>query len=115
MKYGQEPIRIIFAKNLKKHRENIGYSQEKLAEKAGLSVQTIKDIEGERRWISDDSLSKLAKALNTPVFLLFLPDKYEKGKKYQRAALKSLASLKTKIKTYLDEQFEDAISSGDFS
>ncbi|MCL2196713.1 MAG: helix-turn-helix domain-containing protein [Treponema sp.] len=115
MKNSHEPIRIIFAKNLKKHRENLRYSQEKLAEKAELSVQTIKDIEGGRRWVSDDSLSKLAKALNSPEFMLFLPDKYEKDKKYKKQSLKSLTSLKTRIKKYMDEQFEDAMNSGDFS
>jgi len=115
MKNIHEPIRVVFAKNLKKHRKNLGYSQEKLAEKAELSVQTIKDIEGTRRWVSDDSLSKLAKALNVPEFLLFLPDKYEKDKKYKRQSLKSLTSLKVRIKSYMDEQFENAINSGDFS
>lgn len=115
MKSVQEPIRTVFAKNMKKYREILKYSQEKLAEKAGLSVQTIKDIEGGRRWVSDDSLSKLAKALNSHVFQLFLPEKYEKDKKYNKSALKSLTSLKTKIKTYMDEQFEEAVNSGDFS
>ena len=115
MKYAQEQIRLVFAENLKKHRENLCYSQEKLAEKAGLSVQTIKDIEGGRRWVSDKSLSKLAKALSIPVFQLFLTEKYEKDKKYNKSSIKNLTSLKARIKTYMDEQFEDAVNSGDFS
>jgi len=115
MKQVQEPIRQVFAKNLKKHRGNLKYSQEKLAEKAGLSVQTIKDIEGGRRWVSDDSLSKLAKALSMLEFQLFLPEKYEKDKKYKKSTLKNLTSLKIRIKAYMDEQFEKSIDSGDFS
>jgi len=50
-----------------------------------------------------------------PEFLLFLPDKYEKDKKYKRQALKTLTALKTRIKSYMDEQFEDAVNSSDFS
>jgi len=41
-----EPIRLVLSANLKKYRKNFAYSQEKLAEKAGLSAQTLNDIEG---------------------------------------------------------------------
>jgi len=108
-------VRLIFSKNVKNYREVLKYSQEKLAEKAGISVQTIKDIEGCRRWVSDKTLSMLAKALNIPEFQLFLPEKYIKDKKYKKPTLNSLMSLKTKIQTLLDEQFEDAVKTGDFS
>jgi len=115
MKKSLETIRVIFAKNTKKYRVILKYSQEKLAEKAGLSVQTIKDIEGCRRWISDNTLSSLARALNISEFQLFLPEKLEKDKKYRKPAVKSLMALKTKLELYLDEQFENTLNSGDFS
>ena len=108
-------IRSIFSKNVKNYREILKYSQEKLAEKAGISVQTIKDIEGCRRWVSDGTLTMLAKALNIPEFQLFLPDKYLKDKRYNKPALKRLMSLKNEIQAFMDEQFEDAIKTGDFS
>jgi len=108
-------IRLIFSKNVKNYREILKYSQEKLAEKAGISVQTIKDIESCRRWVSDKTLTMLAKALNVPEFQLFLPDKYIKDKKYKKPALKSLMTLKSKVQLLMDEQFEVAVKSGDFS
>ena len=115
MKQTQVSIRTVFAQNVKKHRENLHYSQEKCAEKAGVSVQTIKDIEGYRRWVSDSTLTRLAKALKTAEFQLLLPEKYEKDKRYRKPAVKSLISLKQKLKRIMDDEFEGAIETGDFS
>jgi len=112
MKRTHETIRGVFARNVKNYREVLNYSQEKLAEKAGLSVQTIKDIEGCRRWVSDKTVLMLAKSLNLQEFQLFLPEKYEKDKK---PAFKALSALKEKVKTYVDDQFEKALKTGDFS
>jgi transcriptional regulator with XRE-family HTH domain len=108
-------IRAVFAKNVKNYRNTMKYSQEKLAEKTGMSVQTIKDIEGSRRWVSDSTLTKLAKALNVCEFQLLLPDKYTADKKYQKPSLKSLMSLRERLKTMMDDQFEKAVDTGDFS
>jgi transcriptional regulator with XRE-family HTH domain len=115
MKSNAEPIRMTLAKNVKSYRSALKYSQEKLAEKAGLSVQTIKDIEGCRRWVSDNSLEMLAKALNIPEFKLLLPEKYGMAKKHRKSSLKSLISLKEKLKVIMDDQFENALNTGDFS
>jgi transcriptional regulator with XRE-family HTH domain len=106
---------MTLARNVKGYRNALKYSQERLAEKAGLSVQTIKDIEGCRRWVSDDSLEKLAKALNIIEFKLLVPEKNGAAKKHQKSSLKSLISLKEKLKMVMDEQFEDALNTGDFS
>jgi transcriptional regulator with XRE-family HTH domain len=106
---------MVFAQNVKKYREMLQYSQEKCAEKAGVSVQTIKDIEGCRRWVSDNTLTKLAKALKTTEFQLLLPEKYDKDRRYRKPAIKSLISLKARLKSMMDDQFEDAINTGDFS
>jgi transcriptional regulator with XRE-family HTH domain len=73
-----EKIRHIFAQNVKKRREKLGLSQEKLAESTGLSVQTINTIEGCRMWVSDKTISYLAKALKIEVFQLFIPYHEEK-------------------------------------
>ena len=48
-------------------------TQEKLAEKAELSAQTINDIEGCRTWVSDKSLIKIAEILHTSPAELLLP------------------------------------------
>jgi transcriptional regulator with XRE-family HTH domain len=113
MKATSESIRMVLAYNVKNYRNVFRYSQEKLAEKTKLSVQTIKDIEGCRRWVSDSTLTKLAKALNITEFQLLIPEKYEEGRKYRKAALKRLISLKEKLKSYMDDQFDKVINSDD--
>ena len=106
---------MTFAKNVKNYRNTMNYPQEKLAEEAGLSVQTIKDIESCRRWVSDSTLSKLADALNVSEYQLLLPEKYLEDKLLKPAPYKSLISLKESLKMNIDDQFENAIKSGEFS
>jgi transcriptional regulator with XRE-family HTH domain len=113
MKVDVEPIRRIFAGNIKKYRKNLEYSQEKLAEKAGLSAQTLNDIEGCRRWVSAATMTKLANALHVAEYQLLVP---EDGKTAEpsRSSLKSLISLKKNIVNTINIQFDRAKDSGDF-
>jgi transcriptional regulator with XRE-family HTH domain len=67
-------LRKTLSKNIKRHRELLGISQEKLAESTGMSAMMIKDIEGCRTWVSDKTLIALASALQTDIFRLFMPD-----------------------------------------
>jgi len=109
-------IRDVFAKNVVKYRKSLDYSQEKLAEKAELSVQTIKNIECGRRWVSDSTLSILSKSLNISEFQLFLTEENLKTSSHKPERIfKNLLSLKKDIKDLLDEKFESAINSGDFT
>jgi transcriptional regulator with XRE-family HTH domain len=66
-------LRRILAENLKEHRKTLGLSQEKLAEIAGLSWQTVNSIECHRTWVSDKTLENLADALKIEAFQLLLP------------------------------------------
>jgi len=114
MKSEPEPIRKILSNNIKKFRGILNYTQEKLAEKTGLSLQTVNDIEGCRRWVSSKTLTKLAKTLNISEYQLFLHEKKELSQKNIKSSLKSLISLKNNLKNCIDTQFEDAIDSGNF-
>ena len=109
-----EPIRRILAKNIKKHRKNYDYSQEKLAEKAGLSAQTLNDIEGCRRWVSAKTITKLAKALNIAEYQLLIPDTERNSDNHRRSSLKSLISLHNNIVDTINIQFDHAKDTGDF-
>ena len=62
----------ILSDNIKKYRKGI-FTQESLAEKSELSVQLINGIEGGRKWVSKDSLSRIADALGVQVYQLFVP------------------------------------------
>ena len=112
MKPEIEPIRKVLSDNIKKYRRVLHYSQEKLAEKAGLSGQTLNNIEGCRRWVSSKTLSKLAKTLQISEYQLLLPEK--DSKKTAHSPLKALIALKKTIKNGIDAQFEEAIETGSF-
>jgi len=112
MKRDIEPIRKILSNNIKKYRGVLHYSQEKLAEKAGLSGQTLNDIEGCRRWVSSKTLSKLAKTLHVSEYQLLLPEKESQSP--SDSSLKSLIALQKKVKLSIDTQFEEAIETGNF-
>ena len=59
--------------NIKSFRKQKGWTQEKLAEEAEMSVQAINFFEGKRRWPGEHSLSKIASALGVEVYQLFIP------------------------------------------
>jgi len=117
MKEKPEEIRLILAQNIKKWREILGLSQEKLAESANLSVQTINTLEGCRMWVSDKSITRLARALNVEVFQLFVP--YHTNK---RELITTPASVLLELRqnimgdaekfcTHLDNRINEALKS----
>ena len=64
-------IRDILAINLKENRRECGFSQEKLAEKAGISTPFLAMIEVSRKFPTPDVLDRLAGALNIKTYQLF--------------------------------------------
>jgi transcriptional regulator with XRE-family HTH domain len=115
MRMALEPVRKILAGNIKKYRKNFGYSQEKLAEKAGLSAQTLNDIEGCRRWVSSKTMTKLAKVLNIAEYQLLVPEGGETSDPPRKSSLQGLISLQNNIITNINIQFDKAKDTGDFS
>jgi len=99
-------LRQILAINLKEHRKTLGLSQEKLAEKAGLSWQTVNSIECHRTWVSDKTLENLADALKIDTFQLLLPVENSKLKPISSdEAVKKLV----KIKRSYDDSFNEIV------
>jgi transcriptional regulator with XRE-family HTH domain len=114
MKADLAPIRRVLAENIKKYRKNLGYTQEKLAEKANLSAQTLNDIEGCRRWVSAQTMTKLAKALHIAEYQLLMPEGGEKDEN-PKSSLRSLISLQNNIIHTINIQFDEAKDTGDFT
>jgi len=115
MKEKPEKIRQILAQNVKKLRENLGLTQENLAEMTDLSVQTINTIEGCRMWISDKSITRLANALNVEIFQLFMPNQLnikELNPEYKAALLKFWQRTKLgvdNLSSQIDAEFKDVL------
>ena len=115
MNVDSEPIRKVLAGNIKKYRKYLGYSQDKLADKSGLSAQTLNDIEGCRRWVSAQTITKLAKALHVDEYQLFVPEGGDTAEKPPKSSLQSLISLQDNIINIINIQFDQAKDTGDFS
>jgi len=107
MKGKKTDLRTILAVNLKKQRKMLGLSQEKLAEIANLSWQTINSIECHRTWVSDKTLGNLADALKIESFQLLLPIENSSPKSLNSdEAVKKLV----KIKRSFDDSFNEIVN-----
>jgi len=67
-------LRATLAQNMKAFRGRRNWSQADLAEKSGLSIVYLSDIERGNKWPYLDTLVKLAKALNIEVYELLKPE-----------------------------------------
>jgi transcriptional regulator with XRE-family HTH domain len=107
MKEKKTDLKIILAVNLKEQRKMLGLSQEKLAEMANLSWQTVNSIECHRTWVSDKTLESLADALKIESFQLLLPSENTLKKSINsNEAVKKLV----KIKRSFDDSFNEIVN-----
>ncbi|MCL2069867.1 MAG: helix-turn-helix domain-containing protein [Treponema sp.] len=67
-------IRSLFSKNLKRLRVLANLSQVNLANEAGLTHNFINDIENGKKWVSPETIGKLADALKAEPYQFFLSD-----------------------------------------
>ena len=108
-------IRSILAKNLKEQRKKLGFSQEKFAEISGLSIQTINDIEGGRKWVSDKTMTKLSDALHIECYQLLIPEYKSQNKKeinLTKQLLELMKELKRSANSNIEDHFTDFLKSG---
>ena len=105
-------LRKTLSANIKRHREIHGFTQEKLAEKAGISANMINDIEGCRTWISDKTLVKLTSALKIETYRLFTPLTLTDND-IGKTALADLAQDLQKIRKVFNVNFDNALKSRD--
>ena len=101
-------LRKILSINIKKHRELLRLSQEKLAETAGISSMMIKDIEGCRTWVSERTLTNLASALKTDSYRLLMPETIYENELY-RTVLTDLEKTAQNIKEDIETNINKAL------
>jgi len=107
MKEKKTDLKEILAVNIKEQRRMLGLSQEKLAEMANISWQTVNSIECHRTWVSDKTLESLADALKIESFQLLLPSKNTISKSISsNEAVKKLV----KIKRSFDDSFNEIVN-----
>lgn len=88
-----------FGARIKYLRKLSGLSQEKLAELTGLSTKTISYIENSKNTLSFNKLPLLAKALNVPVYKLFVFSDNENNKETLESLLKSATNKEINVIT----------------
>lgn len=66
----------VLARNIKRAREKLDYSQQHLAERAELSPGYIHELEQGKKWPSADTLERLSAALGLEPFMFLLPPDY---------------------------------------
>ena len=68
-----EELNAVYGSNIKRLRKSNDFSQETLAEKAGISPSFLSDIENGKKWGSFETLVALANALEVEPYELLLP------------------------------------------
>ena len=97
--FNGEDIREIFSKNLKYFRGRKNLSQFALSNKAGLAHNFVNDIENRKKWVSPETIAKIAVVLDVEPYQLFMTNPLD-GKQNKR------------IHLYIDEiqdQFNEAM------
>jgi transcriptional regulator with XRE-family HTH domain len=100
-------IRNLFAKNLKRFREILKISQLDLADASGLAHNFINDIENEKKFVSDETIAKLSKALKVEPYKFFLPVAKVNTQGEDIFAEDFSESISTMIKEYCSSYFRD--------
>ncbi|MCL1931990.1 MAG: helix-turn-helix domain-containing protein [Treponema sp.] len=75
MNRNEKDCRAVLSRNIKRFRNRIGLSQLHLALELGISTTFLSDIETGKKWVSAQTLSKIAKTLKIEVYELFKPEK----------------------------------------
>ena len=69
----------IFGSNVKTYRKQLKMTQEQLAERTGITVKYISNIECSISFPSAPVVASIAKALEIPEFKLFVPEDFRQG------------------------------------
>jgi transcriptional regulator with XRE-family HTH domain len=111
----QKSLRKILSQNIKNARAELHITQVKLAVNADISVSHIVDIELCRTWVSDKTLSNIAKALNMEVYELLIPEQTGKTtiRKKENMSIRRTADIikakKNLLRQTLSETMDDLI------
>ncbi|ULQ59943.1 helix-turn-helix domain-containing protein [Brucepastera parasyntrophica] len=113
----EDELRTIVRTNIKRYRTYRQWTQAQLAEKLGISVNFLCDVENGKRWISPASMVKFAYILNIEPYELFKPadtpppvvsgllSKY--NDEVIQAFSTSLKQVYEYFQAYLTEEFEE--------
>ena len=94
--------RQLLARNMKKYRKILGFSQMALAEKVGCSSTLIGNIEINRRFPSAENIDRIANALEVKAADLFSEDEPESMK-----VMATKKELKTRFENLINKAIDE--------
>ena len=106
-------IREILALNLKEYRRKSGFTQEKLAEKAGISANYLSMVEISRKFPTPEMLDRIAQTLNIQTFQLFDPSATPDGAllHLEQAIVENIETvIKTTVKQNILSEVNQTVS-----
>ncbi|MCL2214527.1 MAG: helix-turn-helix domain-containing protein [Treponema sp.] len=98
-------IRDILALNLKENRKKCGFTQEKLAEKAGISAHYLAMVEVSKKFPTPEMLDRIAQALKIETYKLFDASATPEG-----ALLHLEQSILTNMEQFINITIKQAIT-----
>lgn len=103
----ENDVRIVLSQNLKRLRKQRALSQLKLANELQIAMTFISDIENCKKWVSPETLAKIASFFEVPLSDLFLSDENickENENNIQTSVSKAFAlALKKEIENTIEE------------
>lgn len=103
-------IRSLFSYNLRRLRMEANLSQLSLAVEADLTQTFINDIENEKKWVSAETIEKLAYALKVEPYQFLAPDSKWSGQQaelFELYILDLTASVNTVLEKYTSRFIAD--------
>ena len=102
-------LRHILSSNIKKARSALHITQTKLAQHSDISAAHIIEIEQCKTWVSDKTLSSIAKALNMDTYELLLPANNGKQVQAGQVTLQRTAEIIKAKEAQLRRNAEEAM------
>ena len=102
-------IQQILANNIRTARRKLGYSQMQLAERADISPSHMNELEQAKKWISADSMERIAGALGLEPFMLLLPPGYSQATDAFSLLAEFAASVREQVDGALDSTLKDVL------
>ena len=98
------------AENLKRIRKGKKLTQFELAEKAGISDETVKNIELCKTWTSEKTLSQITEALNIDIHSLFIPVPSSFNKQNDEDNKQIKKAIIDNIQTFIENNLKKMLS-----
>ena len=108
----ENQLRDIVRANIRRYRDYRKWTQAEFAEKLGISINFLSDIENGKKWISPASMVKFASVLNIEPYELFKPADAPPASvsalfsKYNDEAMEAVSASLKEVYTYYQHRIE---------